>query len=168
VRTGLVVFYLLATVVILGALGVVASANPVTSVISLTLSLFGTAGLFAFAREGFLAVIQILVYVGAVVTLFTFVVMLLNLREDEQAETQLASQKISGLLLAALLLGNLLAVASFLGRATLPVHESATTSLSTLANAVFGRYALAFELTSVLLLVAVIGVIVLAQRERSE
>jgi len=164
----LTVFYLLAAAVLVGGLGVVLSANPVTSAVFLLVSLLGVAGLFAFAGSGFLAVTQVLIYIGAVVTLFTFVVMLLCLRDGDLTETQLRSQKISSLLLAALLLGNLLAVAAFWGGSNRLAPSTSLPTMESLAAAVFGRFSLAFELMSILLLVAIVGVIALAQREKLE
>jgi len=161
------VFYSLATVVVVGALGVVLASNPVTCAVSLVVSLLGVAGLFGLAGAGFLAVVQVLVYVGAIVTLFTFVVMLLNLGTEDADDLRWTQQRLAAFLLGALFLGNVMAVFALLPGLILGFGSPPHTSIESLARVVFGRHALAFELTSVLLLAAVIGVVALARRERA-
>jgi NADH-quinone oxidoreductase subunit J len=124
-------------------------------------------GLFGLAGAGFLAVVQVLVYVGAVVTLFTFVVMLLNLGSDELDEVRPTQQRFAALILGSLFLGNLMAVVALLPNMTFGLGTPQVLSIENLARVVFGRHALSFELTSVLLLAAVIGVVALARRERA-
>lgn len=161
------VFYILAAVTVSGALAVVLARNPFTSAVSLIVSLLGVAALFAFAGNGFLAVIQVLIYAGAIVTLFIFVVMLLNLRAEELSETGINLQKLTGGVAAALVAVNVAALSNVNapgGSAIPPDQEQLT---SQLAEAVFERFGLTFELISVLLLVALVGVIALARREKA-
>lgn len=162
----LFVFYALAAVTVLGGLMVVLAKNPFSSAFALITSLFGVAGLFAFAGSGFLAVLQVLIYAGAIVTLFIFVVMLLNLKAEELAETGWNLQKLTGGVAAALIAVNVAALSQVhaLGGGQ---YLNAEDFIGALAEAVFGNYALAFELVSILLLVALIGVIALARREKA-
>lgn len=162
-----IVFYVLAAVTLLGALGVVLASNPFTCAVALIVSLLGVAALFAFAGSGFLAVIQILIYAGAIVTLFIFVVMLLNLKAEELTESGWNIQKLTGVVAAALVLVNVAALSNVpAGGASLITgdQEALTTQL---AETVFERFGLTFELVSILLLVALVGVIALAKREKA-
>ena len=161
------VFYTLAAITLVGALGVVLARNPFVCAFALILSLLGVAGLFAAAGSGFLAVIQILVYAGAIVTLFIFVVMLLNLKAEELAESGMNLQKLTGGVAAALIAVNVATLANVpvLGGSAIPADQEALTMM--LAETVFERYGLAFELVSILLLVALVGVIALARREKA-
>lgn len=162
-----IVFYVLAAVTLLGALGVVLASNPFTCAVALIVSLLGVAALFAFAGSGFLAVIQILIYAGAIVTLFIFVVMLLNLKAEELTESGWNIQKLTGVVAAALVLVNVAALSNVpAGGASLITgdQEALTTQL---AETVFERFGLTFELLSILLLVALVGVIALAKREKA-
>ncbi|MBI4860577.1 MAG: NADH-quinone oxidoreductase subunit J [Candidatus Riflebacteria bacterium] len=161
----LVLFYLFAAVVVAGAVGVVLASNPVTSAFSLIVSLLGVAALFGLAGNGFLAIIQVLIYVGAVVTLFLFVIMLLDLNGPDLDETGITFHRVAALLLAAIVLGSLLSVSAILG-AMGPEAEPAGSTALQIAQMVFGRHAVSFELASVLLLVAVVGVVALGRKER--
>ena len=162
----LIAFYFLASIILGSALLVILSTNPVNSAVALIVSLFGIAALFALAGNGFLAIIQVLIYAGAVLTLFIFVVMLLNLRDEELSETGVNFQKVAGALVAALLFVNLTAVNSMSTPLPGEVQISYKDIMQLVSQAVFNRFALAFELTSALLLVAVIGVVTLARREK--
>ena len=159
-------FYALSLVTVVCALMVVLANNPFSSAVALIASLFGVAGLFALASYGFLAVLQILIYAGAIVTLFIFVVMLLNLRNEELQETGVTIQKLTGGVVAALLAVNLAMLANVPAPGGTAISEG-DTFIFELAQMVFGNYGLAFELISILLLVALVGVIALARREKA-
>ena len=162
-----IAFYILAAITLAGAFGVVLAANPFTCAVSLIVSLLGVAALFAYAGSGFLAVIQVLIYAGAIVTLFIFVVMLLNLKAEELTESGWNFQKLTGGVAAALVAVNIAALSNIpvTGGAAGPVDQEVLTFQ--LAEMVFERYGLAFELVSILLLVALVGVIALAKREKA-
>jgi NADH-quinone oxidoreductase subunit J len=161
-----IVFYIICAVTVLFSLLVILARNPVSSAFSLIGALFGVAALFALAGNGFLSVIQVLIYAGAILTLFIFVVMLLNLKAEELAETGLTLQKAIGGLVAALMAVNIAALAnvSAPGGPAIPGSEEL---IRDIAEQVFQRYALPFELMSVLLLVALVGVVALARREKA-
>jgi NADH-quinone oxidoreductase subunit J len=166
-----VLFFILAALLVASALSVVLQPSPVRSALSLVVTLFVLAVTFLLLDAQLIAALQVIVYAGAIVVLFLFVIMLLNLQEEPRAMARVGAQ------CAAVLLGSLflLAVVRF-AVAPLPPPASAATagmaaavppgfgSVATLANLLFTRYLLAFEITSVLLLVAIIGAVVLAKR----
>jgi NADH-quinone oxidoreductase subunit J len=163
-----IAFLVLSVVVVAASLMVVLAANPVTSAFSLIVSLFGVAALFALAGNGFLAVIQVLIYAGAIVTLFIFVVMLLNLKAEELTETGINLQKVTGGVAAALIAVNVAALSNVNAPGGAAPILSNEEMLENMARIVFDRMGLPFELMSLLLLVALVGVIALARRDKAE
>ncbi len=139
------------------------STNPVTSAMFLVLTIASLAGLFVLLHAFFLAAVQILVYAGAVMVLFLFVIMLLDLPIEERRGI-----KKSGLVLGLISVGAILAVTlqsllrSPLNPGTGPALEGSTIPLGKL---LFTQYLLPFEIISVLLLVAMVGVILLSKKE---
>lgn len=169
-------FYLCALGAVLCALGVIAARQPLNSVLAL-LGTFGfLAVIYLLAGFAFLAAAQILVYAGAIMVLFLFVIMLLNLADPE--ETGEASSPLMalgrgrsalGVAAAGLLLGlGLLAVMGSDVKAAPPAGEEAIDDMTAIAGQLFGQYLLPFEAASLLLLATMVGVIVLAKRQRSE
>jgi NADH-quinone oxidoreductase subunit J len=166
------VFFVAAAIVIVGALGVVLRANPVHAALSLIMTLFGIAVLFVAQEANFLAAVQVIVYAGAIVVLFLFVLMLLGVDRSENLRTEpLAGQRPWAGVVGVLLLG-LLLVALFAGgkghitgvRAVGGALTGPEPDINKLADALFGNYVLAFELTSVLLIIAVLGTVMFARR----
>ena len=166
------VFYLLAAVAVGASLLVIAQRNPIYSVLLLIASFGALSGLYVMLDAPFVAVIQIVVYAGAIMVLFLFVVMLLNApheetEADERRHILLRSGPLRfGALLAA-------ALAWELGWALTRGGDSgafpggSTTSVAAIGRALFTDYAFAFEVTSVLILVAMVGAVVLAQRQKA-
>jgi NADH-quinone oxidoreductase subunit J len=160
-------FYLFAALTLVSGLLVVAnpfSRNPVTSAMFLVVSIISLAGLFVLLHAFFLAAVQILVYAGAVIVLFLFVIMLLDLKAEERRKVStvltvlslLAVGGLAGLLAKAILEADL----GPGGRS--PTVQGGTVALGKL---LFTHYLLPFEIVSVLLLVAVVGVILLSKKE---
>jgi NADH-quinone oxidoreductase subunit J len=184
----LVVFVIASLMVIVGALGVVVRRHPVHCALSLVLTLFGIAVLFVSQDAQFLAAVQIIVYAGAIVVLFLFVIMLLGVDRSENLRIEpLPIQRplaavmgvgIVGLLVAAIVAArdiDPLAVGTGIDVAGQPVAPAGQASdvvaghdanIQQLANNLFGDNVFAFELTSVLLIVAVAGTVVLTRRQR--
>ena len=159
-------FYLFASLTLLCGLLVVAnpfSRNPVTSAMFLVLAVLSMAGLFVLLNAFFLAAVQILVYAGAVIVLFLFVIMLLDLAEEERRRIKSASLTLGAASVGALAVV-LLGVLSRSGAATAarPDVQGLTENLGRL---LFTRYLLPFELVSILLLVAMVGVILLSRKD---
>lgn len=162
-------FYPVATVSVLLALAVVFAKSPVRSALALVGVMGLLAMMFAFLQAHLLAVLQIIVYAGAVMVLFLFVITLLNLESDHGVGEKPKLSAIgfgAGAVVAgglALALSGIVAPAA--RHAELPEGFGTTVEL---ARQMFSRYLVAFELTSILLLVAVVGAVVLAKRTAAE
>ena len=162
------VFFVVAAIAIVASLGVILHPHPVYSALSLVVALFQIAVLFLLLDAQVVAFLQILVYAGAIMVLFLFVIMLLNVGREEAVAT--ASWRA-----LTMLVGGLLGVELawfFLRRVTLPAVsgdlEPGYGSVTALARTLFTDHALSFELTSILLLVAIVGAVVLAKRPGAE
>jgi NADH-quinone oxidoreductase subunit J len=170
-RVDLAVFGLSAVIILAGALGVVLSRNPVHAALMLVMTLFGVAVLFVAQEAHFLAAVQVIVYAGAIVVLFLFVIMLLGVdsEEDVFGEDRLPFQRPVAFLLGLVVLAELLLLARGTdwatgARSVAGPASGAGGNVEKLARSIFDRYLLAFEVTSVLLVIAVIGAVVLARR----
>jgi NADH-quinone oxidoreductase subunit J len=159
-------FYLFAFMTLFCGVMVVAnpfSRNPVTSAIFLVLTILSMSGLFILLHAFFLAAVQVIVYAGAVIVLFLFVIMLLDLKEEERRKIKVVSAGIGSLAvvaIAGLFVKSITQTASTLG--PVPVVEG---TVSKLGTELFTRFLLPFEIVSVLLLVAMIGVILLSKKD---
>jgi NADH-quinone oxidoreductase subunit J len=168
-----VAFYIFAAITIAASLGVVGQRNPMYSVMLLIASFGALAGLYVLLDAPFTAVTQIIIYAGAIMVLFLFVVMLLNVpREDRVTASLLAalgprSLRI-GAVLSVLLGIEIVWALSRVGLGWFP-QDAAATSVSSVAligTTLFTRHAFAFEATSILILVAMVGAVILARKER--
>ena len=167
----LVVFAVAGAACVAGAIGVVASSNPVHAALSLVGTLFGVAVLFVAQEANFLAAVQVIVYAGAIVVLFLFVIMLLGVdRADNlRVEPLGGGQRVTAAVVALGVLGLVLtALASTGWEATGVVGELDETvpDINQLGEALFTRYLYAFEITSVLLVIAVVSAVLLSRRGR--
>ncbi len=164
-------FILLAVATTISALLVILQRNPVTSAIYLIITIFCLAGIYLLLNAQFIAIIQVLVYAGAIMVLFLFVIMLLNLeKEQKRRVTRHLWQKALGIFLGVVLLAQIgMVFYSFLsaGRKGIlpPEKVAAMGNTEVVARLLFTDYLLPFEITSVLLLVAIIGAIVLAKKQ---
>jgi NADH-quinone oxidoreductase subunit J len=166
-------FYLTAAGAIAGALGVVLGRNPVGNVIALLACFFCLATIYLLAGFQFLAAAQILVYAGAIMVLFLFVIMLLNLGHAgplPRIDREMFHQRRSTIAIvsaAGFLAVSALALARFRAPPIVgTVPDEGLDAPMILATSLFGRYAMPFEAASLLLLAAAIAVVVLAKRER--
>lgn len=161
-------FYLLAAVAVAAAFMVVASKNPVHSVMYLILTFFSAAGLFILMGAEFLALLIIMVYVGAVAVLFLFVVMMLDVDFVELKQGFLQYLPIGGLVAFVLLIEMfLVGAAYYTGTTTIVVERDPNTSnLEAFGEVLYTEYAGMFEAAGLILLVALIGAVVLTLRER--
>lgn len=164
------IFYLFAAIAVLAALGVIIARSPVRSALSLAAVFISLAAMYILLNAPFLAVAQIMIYAGAVLILFLFVIMVLNPRLD------ILGARTTGQTLAAVVftiaLGVLL-VATFASGQLFPVSGPFTPDLIIEAGHVqvigallFSQFLLPFEIASVLLLVAIVGAMTLARREK--
>jgi len=166
-----ITFAVSAAIIVVGAVGVVTSRNPVHAALSLVMTLFGVAVLFVEQRADFLAAVQVIVYAGAIVILFLFVIMFLGVdrRENIEAEPLKGQRPLALILIAISLLGGLLL--AFASHLTTGAHGVACragvcrgSNVAQLGRSVFTTYLYAFEATAALLVVAVVGAVVLARR----
>jgi NADH-quinone oxidoreductase subunit J len=162
-----VVFDLAALLAVAFAGVMVVHRNPIKSVLALVVSFFALAVCYVLLSAPFIAAIQVIVYAGAILVLFLFVIMLLNLNEEaRQKVTRPVHQMLSGigvLAFAALLLGVLRQSGQV--RVSAPPLAAASGEVAPLARSLFADYLLPFEALSVLLLAALVGSFVLARRD---
>lgn len=158
------VFYFLAFLAILSALMVVISKNPVHSVLYLIICFFAIAGHFVLMNAQFLAAVHIIVYAGAIMVLFLYVIMMLNLNADVEPH------KNKWIKVAATISGGVLMVVMVgaLRQSTTTVAAGTDTNVGLIKNlgvVLFRDFALPFEVSSILLLVAMVGAIMLGKKE---
>jgi NADH-quinone oxidoreductase subunit J len=172
----LIFFYAFAAIAVASTLLVVAQPNPIYSVLLLIVSFMALAGLYVLLDAPFVAVTQIIVYAGAIMVLFLFVVMLLNVSHEDDVDTAFKAYESGGVrafgtFLALALAAELVWALSFTGQAgnaALTGERETAWSVGEIGRVLFRRYAFAFEATSVLILIAMIGAIVLAARHLTE
>jgi NADH-quinone oxidoreductase subunit J len=174
------VFVVAAAIVLGGGLGVVVLRSPVHCALSLVASFFGVAVLFVDLDAHFLAAVQVIVYAGAIVVLFLFVLMLLGVDEVDDLEVDpLGGQRwagiVAGVAVAAVLVVTVIAAGTDdggleVGTSSLAgslTNELGEPNVRVLGRAIFTDYVFAFEITSVLLVIAVVGAVVLARTPRA-
>jgi len=158
-------FLYFGTVIVLTAILVVALRKPVYSVIALLVMFFHIAGLFVTLHAEFLAAVQLIVYAGAILVLYLFVVMLLNVKEDDSYQRQFRL----GMGLGLLALAEVVYIVSAAGLPKEPVREPAAAAAvagntETVGRALYTTYLFPFEVASLILLVAMIGAILMAKK----
>ena len=171
----LLLFYLFAALTVGGSLLVVAQRNPVYSLVSLVGSFFGLCGLYVLLEAPFVAVVQIIIYAGAILVLFLFTVMLLNASREDGAEWDRSHPYYRpgptrvGAVLAVVLLGQLVWALSRMTGLTAGIGEAApaASSVRLLGRVLFTDYMFAFEVTSILIISAMVGAVVLAGKKGS-
>jgi NADH-quinone oxidoreductase subunit J len=168
----LTVFWIFGVIAMGSALLCITRKNPIASALWLVVTLFALAALFVLLDAQFIAALQVLVYAGAIMVLFLFVIMLLNLGRPGPTDIK----GPAGLVIAAVLAGALLLQLRVLSQSTLPSAiqlPAGTVSalqqqqgiIGAVANPLFGAYLIPFEIASVLLLAAIVGAVVLAKRK---
>jgi NADH-quinone oxidoreductase subunit J len=170
-----VFFYLFATLAVGASLAVIGQRNPIYSVLLLIASFAALSGLYILLDAPFAAVTQIIVYAGAIMVLFLFVVMLLNVPREDAEEwhhghpLNKPGARRFGAVLAVVLLGELVwAVWHITTRQGIALRDTSAGSVSSVAaigRSIFTDYAFPFEVTSILILAAMVGAVVLARRE---
>jgi len=167
-------FYSFAGLTLLAALYVVLTKNPTYAVLSLVAAMFSLAILFVLLHAYFIAVVHVLVYAGAILVLFLFVVMLLGVGKEEQAGPDLTKRRVArqsqrlyrifgGLVVTGFLLEIGIIIKAVSSSAQSPAALSGT--IEEVGKLLFTEYFLPFEITSVLLLVGIIGAVVLSKKE---
>ncbi len=176
-----IVFIVSAIIILGGAVGVIFNQNPVHAALSLIASFFGVAVLFILQEVHFLALVQVVVYGGAVVVLFLFVIMLLGVEEIERFDDEpIPGQRAAALIGSVLLLGVILAglflsgpggnrgAVALTGKPSQMVPLTTDPNVVQLANDLFTRNVFAFEATGLLLTIATVGAVVLVKNRGGE
>ena len=159
-----ILFWVLSVMAVGCALGVILSRNPVNSVLFLILTFFAISGHYILMNAQFLAIVNVIVYAGAIMVLFLFVIMLMNLNADVEPQkgqmVQLAGVISGGVLF--------LIILAALKTASAQQIEAQSTDIGLIGNlgkVLFQKYVLPFEISSVLFLSAMIGAVVLSRKE---
>ena len=156
-------FYVFSVLAVGSGLAVVTRRNPITAALFLVLAFFSLAGIYVLMDAFFLAAVQVAVYAGAIMVLFLFVIMLLNLGPEDLPRFMTRKVKwlyaISSIVLVALLLG------IDLGRHAGSEAAPMAGEVGAIGDKLFGEYLLPFEITALLLLVAIVGSVAMAHRE---
>jgi NADH-quinone oxidoreductase subunit J len=163
------IFYVLSVFVLFGGIGTILSKNPMHSVIYLIFTFFSLSGLYVLLNAQFLAVVNIIVYAGAIMVLFLFVLMFLNLKKEttefDKNSTMIAAAVSAGLL------GLILIVSlkrAEIVKPDLNNFDAKTGLIENLGMVLYKDYMLPFELISVLFLIALAGSVLLGKREKGE
>jgi NADH-quinone oxidoreductase subunit J len=163
------IFYFLSFLTVLSALMVVFARSPIHSVLYLILTFFCLTGHYILLNAQFLAAVNIIVYAGAIMVLFLFVIMFLNMKkEDEEAKTNLT--KIAAMIVAGTLFVILFGAyrKTVVGSYNPYEYDSQVGMVESLGMVLFREYLLPFELASVLFLIAMTGAVMLGRREVGE
>jgi len=167
-----ILFYAFAGIAIIAAIGVVVARSPVGSLLFMTVTLFAISGTFVLMEAHFLAAVQIIVYAGAIMVLFLFVIMLLNLGHEAQRDLKwgafsiVSAGVVGGIVgvMALQLRGSDMALASGPGAEAIAAATREYGAVGAIARPLYTTYVVPFEITGILLLVAIVGAIVLAKR----
>ena len=158
-------FYFIGFLAVISALFVVLNRNPVYSAVMLVFCFFSLAALYVLLEAYFVAVLEIIVYAGAIMVLFLFVIMLINVGNEIKASKYLQKTKIIPLILISLFSLNIFLLILWRSEG---LHQTSTIStvgsITAIGHALFTKYVLPFEIASLLLLVALIGTVYLAKR----
>ena len=156
-------FYLFATILILASLAVVLARNPLYNVLSLVVVIFSLSSLFMLMEAFFVGVILLLVYAGAVLVFFLFVVMCLNINPETYTSAEQKWVRTFGWIMGSLFfIEFIIATKAFLAQASQPASSMRGT-IEVIGKILFTDYLLPFELTSLLLLIAIFGIVSLAK-----
>jgi NADH-quinone oxidoreductase subunit J len=164
-------WWVFASVAIGGALGTVTRRNPIASLMFLVLTFFALAGIYVLLNAHFIAAAQIIVYAGAILVLFLFVIMLLNLGHDYRSDLRSGGWIVLGFIGAGILgwavfrgVADPAAVVQRGGQEAIDASLEQLNAVGAIGEPLFREFLIAFELTSILLLVAIVGAVLLAKR----
>lgn len=165
------VFYFLAAVTTVGAVSVVALPNPMYCVFSLIVTFLGLAGLYLSLNAQFVAIVQIIVYASAIMMLFLFVIMLINLDKEEKKDLKIPFQKLLGIvfglfvfLVLITVLKDMSIASQFKGMFT-PQYIDQIGNTQLIGKLLLSKYLLPFQTMGILLFVGIIGAVVLGRKK---
>lgn len=160
-----ILFWFLSALALFGAIGVVASKNPIYSILSLIVVFFAISGHYVLMNAQFLAIVNLIVYAGAIMVLFLFVVMLMNLNADAEPVKNMY-MKIAGLIAGLSLM--IVIIAALSSSQTMGTELRPGTSVGLIENlgkTLFTQYVVPFEISSVLFLSAMIGAVIIGKKD---
>ena len=163
-----ILFFALAAIAVTSAIAMILNKSPIYSVLLLIVTLFALAGLYVLLNATFIAAVHLIVYAGAIMVLFLFVLMLLDLKEDIERISFKRFSRIVALLAVFLLLAEsiILFLSTMSGKGNVVgLGEGVLGDVESIGMLLFTRYILPFEIASVLLMVGIIGAVVLARRK---
>ena len=163
-RAEWVVFWIFSVPLIAGAAGVVVARNPVNAAISLVVSFFFLAGIYVLLTAHLLAFLQVLVYAGAIMVLFLFVIMLLTTKDEEFARARMNVMHVGGVLGALGVLVVVVKAVSDFGPMPMRLVGPEFGTVKAVGRLLYTQYLLPFEATSLLLLVSIVGAVVVAKQ----
>lgn len=158
--------YILGALTIASALMVVLSTHPVKSVMSLVLTFFFISGNYIMLNAQFIAVVNIMVYTGAIMVLFLFVLMLLNLSKDNEPRTTSLMKIAASITSGSLIIVLVAALKDTFELQAIAAEDNGQGLVENLGQLLFGKYILPFELSSVLFIAAMVGAVLLSKREK--
>lgn len=163
-------FYLFSALALMGGIGVVVNRNPVSAAFSMVISFLGLAALFIQLDAFLVGILQILVYAGAIMVLFLFIIMLLDVREEEKRRRPIVNIiGAGGVIVGFIALVISVLLRSDVGKATIPslteVEGPGTSDVHRIGELLFSTYWFPVQIVGVLLLVATVGVVVLSKKE---
>jgi len=160
-----ILFWFLTVLALSGAIGVVASKNPIYSVLSLIVVFFAISGHYVLMNAQFLGIVNIIVYAGAIMVLFLFVIMMINLNAETEPVKNIY-MKMAGIISGLTLMIVLVAALSHSENATIVMKQGTGIGLTeNLGKALFNDYVVPFEISSVLFLSAMVGAILIGKKE---
>ncbi len=169
VTTEAILFFVLAAAALATAILMILQRNPVMSALYLIANFFCLAALYLLLRAQLLAVLQVVVYAGAIMVLVIFVIMLLNLGDEQKLAERISIRMILGVALAVGFLLELLYLFLTPGAQSLPSelppNAEVIGTVQSMGTALFGKFLLPFEVTSLLLLAAIVGAVILAKKQ---
>ncbi len=162
-RAEVVVFWIFAIPLLMSAVGVVVARNPVNAAMSLVAAFFFLAGIYVLLTAHLLAFLQVLVYAGAIMVLFLFVIMLLTTGDENYARARVKAMQVAGVFGAAGVMAVVVRAIQQLGPMPMRMVGPEFGTVKAVGRILFTQYLLPFEATSVLLLVAIVGAVVVAK-----
>lgn len=158
-------FYIFAGVAVAGALTVILQRHPIYSALALIVVMVSLSVIYLLLGAEFMAAIQVIVYAGAIMVVFVFVIMLLNAGREEASQKSLLTRSLGLPVLGIFLVQMVLVLVTEFPETTLSLSGSFQGSAHSIGRLLFRDYVLPFEITSLLILIAILGAIVLARRE---
>lgn len=163
-----IIFWILSVLALVAAIGVISSRRPIRSILWLIVVFFAISGLYILMNAQFLAIVNIIVYAGAIMVLFLFVVMLMNLNKEAEPEKNVY-MKMAGLVAGLTLLIVFVAAVADADTNSATLRRGTDVGLiENLGKALFNKYVIPFEISSVLFLSAMVGAVIIGKREPKE